>query len=61
MCDKSTLFTRYKHLRTLARQHPELIDLAHLNKALGIPQSGETCQHEDYLCLQSGYQTPNIK
>ena len=34
MCDKSTLFTRYNHLRTLARQHPELIDLARLNKAL---------------------------
>ena len=46
MCDKSTLFTRYNHLRTLARQHPELIDLTRLNKALGIAQSGETCQHE---------------
>ena len=55
MCDKSTLFTRYNHLRTLAYQHPELIDLTRLNKALGIAQSGDTCQHEVAEYHPTGY------
>lgn len=58
---KSGIFSIYNKARALARRSPDLVDVARLNKALGILQSKGYFADKDYTCTRQYCTCPDHK